>query len=173
MPGRGELILTGQLGDVMKESARISLSLIESRLAHMIPQFKFIRNNIHIHVPAGAIPKDGPSAGITLFTALASLLLNKKVDSKLAMTGEITLRGSVMPVGGIKEKVLAAHRAGIKQIILSRENEEDLKEIPKDVAGELAFILVDTIEDVIKTALDIELPVPFIGQTGQRAQKSA
>jgi ATP-dependent Lon protease len=166
MPGRGELILTGQLGDVMKESARISLSLIESRLAHMIPQFKFIRNNIHIHVPAGAIPKDGPSAGITLFTALASLLLNKKVDSKLAMTGEITLRGSVMPVGGIKEKVLAAHRAGIKQIILSRENEEDLKEIPKDVAGELAFILVDTIEDVIKTALDIELPVPFIGQTG-------
>jgi len=173
MPGRGELILTGQLGDVMKESARISLSLIESRLAHMIPQFKFIRNNIHIHVPAGAIPKDGPSAGITLFTALASLLLNKKVDSKLAMTGEITLRGSVMPVGGIKEKVLAAHRAGIKQIILSRENEEDLKEIPKDIAGELAFILVDTIEDVIKTALDIELPVPFIGQTGQRAQKSA
>ena len=173
MPGRGELILTGQLGDVMKESARISLSLIESRLAHMIPQFKFIRNNIHIHVPAGAIPKDGPSAGITLFTALASLLLNKKVDSKLAMTGEITLRGSVMPVGGIKEKVLAAHRAGIKQIILSRENEEDLKEIPKDVAGELAFILVDTIEEVIKTALDIELPVPFIGQTGRRAQKSA
>ncbi len=173
MPGRGELILTGQLGDVMKESARISLSLIESRLAHMIPHFKFVRNNIHIHVPAGAIPKDGPSAGITLFTSLASLLLNKKVDSKLAMTGEITLRGTVMPVGGIKEKVLAAHRAGIKQIILSRENEEDLKEIPKDVAGELAFILVDTIEDVIKTALDIELPVPFMGQTGERAQKSA
>jgi len=173
MPGRGELILTGQLGDVMKESARISLSLIESRLVHMIPQFKFVRNNIHIHVPAGAIPKDGPSAGITLFTALASLLLNKKVDSKLAMTGEITLRGSVMPVGGIKEKVLAAHRAGIKRIILSRENEEDLKEIPKDVAGELEFVLVDTIEDVVKNALGIELPVPFIGQTGQRERKSA
>ena len=173
MPGRGELILTGQLGDVMKESARISLSLIESRLSHMIPQFKFVRNNIHIHVPAGAIPKDGPSAGITLFTALASLLLNKKVDPKLAMTGEITLRGSVMPVGGIKEKVLAAHRAGIKRIILSRENEEDLKEIPKDVAGELTFVLVDTIEDVVKTALEIELPVPFMGLNGQRAQKSA
>jgi ATP-dependent Lon protease len=173
MPGRGELILTGQLGDVMKESARISLSLIESRVAHIIPQFKFTRNNIHIHVPAGAIPKDGPSAGITLFTALVSLLLDKPVDAKLAMTGEITLRGSVLPVGGIKEKVLAAHRAGIQRIILSRENEEDLKEIPKDVSGDLAFILVDTIEDVIKTALDVALPGPFKWNKGQPVQQSA
>lgn len=172
MPGRGELILTGQLGDVMKESARISLSLIESRLAYMIPQFKFTRNNIHIHVPAGSIPKDGPSAGITLFTALVSLLLNKKVDVKLAMTGEITLRGSVMPVGGIKEKVLAAHRAGIKQIILSRENGEDLKEIPKDVAADLSFVLVDTIEEVVKKALDVELAGPLLWNNKHPVQRS-
>ncbi len=161
MAGRGELILTGQLGDVMKESARISLSLIQSRLVHLIPQFKFTRNNIHIHVPAGAIPKDGPSAGVTLFTALVSLLLNKPVDSKLAMTGEITLRGSVLPVGGIKEKILAAHRAGIKKIVLSSKNKDDIIEIPEEVSGELEFIFVDTIEDVVKTALKIKLSEPL------------
>jgi ATP-dependent Lon protease len=172
MPGRGELILTGQLGDVMKESARISMSLIESRLAYLIPQFKFTRNNIHIHVPAGAIPKDGPSAGITLFTSLASLLTNKRVDPTLAMTGEITLRGSVLPVGGIKEKVLAAQRAGIKKIILSRENEEDLKEIPKEVSETLEFILVDTIEDVVRSALTIELPQPMLWNNGKAGHRS-
>jgi ATP-dependent Lon protease len=172
MPGRGELILTGQLGDVMKESARISMSLIESRLAYLVPQFKFTRNNIHIHVPAGAIPKDGPSAGITLFTSLASLLTNKRVDPTLAMTGEITLRGSVLPVGGIKEKVLAAQRAGIKRIILSRENEEDLKEIPKEVSETLEFILVDTIEDVVRSALKIELPEPMLWNDGKAGHRS-
>ena len=160
MPGKGELILTGQLGDVMKESARISMSLIRSRLVHLINQFDFSKNDLHIHVPSGAIPKDGPSAGITLFTALASLLLGKSVDPKLAMTGEITLRGSVLPVGGIKEKVLAAHRAGIKRILLSRENEDDLKDIPEDVRESLTFVLVERIEDVVKEALDIELPKP-------------
>ncbi len=172
MPGRGELILTGQLGDVMKESARISMSLIESRLAYLIPKFKFTRSNIHIHVPAGAIPKDGPSAGITLFTSLASLLTNKRVDPTLAMTGEITLRGSVLPVGGIKEKVLAAQRAGIKRIILSRENEEDLKDVPKEVSETLEFILVDTIEDVVRSALKIELPEPMLWNEGKAGHRS-
>lgn len=158
MKGKGELILTGQLGDVMKESAKISMSLIRSRLVHMIKQFDFSKNDIHIHVPSGAIPKDGPSAGITLFTALASMILGKSVDTKLAMTGEITLRGSVMPVGGIKEKVLAAHRAGIKKIMLSIENEEDVNEIPADVREQLKFKFVKNIEDVVEEALGISLP---------------
>jgi ATP-dependent Lon protease len=173
MAGKGELILTGQLGDVMKESARISLSLIQSRAVHLVPKFKFTQNDFHIHVPAGAIPKDGPSAGVTLFTALVSLLLNKSVDSKLAMTGEITLRGSVLPVGGIKEKVLAAHRAGIRTIVLSRENEYDLKEIPKDVADDLKFVLVDTIEDVVKKALHVALPEPALWSAEKPARTRA
>jgi ATP-dependent Lon protease len=161
MAGKGDLLLTGQLGDVMKESARISMSLIQSRLVHLLEYFDFSKYDIHIHIPSGAIPKDGPSAGITLFTALASLLLHKKVDSKLAMTGEITLRGTVLPVGGIKEKVLAAHRAGIRHILISRENEEDLNEIPEDVKNALKFTSVDTIEDVVNIALQINLPNPI------------
>ncbi|MFC1852956.1 endopeptidase La [candidate division CSSED10-310 bacterium] len=158
MPGKGKLILTGQLGAVMKESATISLSLIRSRLAHLISHFDFSMNDIHVHIPSGAIPKDGPSAGITLFIALASLLLGRSVDSKLALSGEITLRGSILPVGGIKEKTLAAHRAGIKKIILSKENEVDLTEIPDEVRSDLTFVLVETIEEVIKKALDVDLP---------------
>jgi ATP-dependent Lon protease len=160
MPGKGELILTGQLGDVMKESARISLSLIRSRMPHLVTNFDFSKNDIHIHVPSGSIPKDGPSAGITLFTAVASMLMASGVDPKTAMTGEITLRGTVMPVGGIKEKVLAAHRAGIKKIILSKENKVDLEEIPEEVGNELEFVLVESIEEVVKETLNIELPKP-------------
>ena len=160
MKGKGELILTGQLGDVMKESAKISLSLIRSRLSSIADSFDFSKNDIHIHVPSGAIPKDGPSAGITLFTALTSMISGKSVDPKLAMTGEITLRGSVMPVGGIKEKVLAAHRAGIKRILLSKENEQDLNDIPEDVRKQLKFTLVETIEDVVREALQIDMPKP-------------
>lgn len=166
MAGKGELILTGQLGDVMKESARISLSLIRSRMPHLINYFDFSKNDIHIHVPSGSIPKDGPSAGITLFTAVASMLLASGVDPKTAMTGEITLRGTVMPVGGIKEKVLAAHRAGIKKIILSKENREDLDEIPDEVRNELDFVLVESIEEVVKETLNIELPLPSFYQIG-------
>ena len=158
MPGNGQLVLTGQLGDVMKESAKISLSLIRSRMAHQITHFDFSKNDIHIHVPAGSTPKDGPSAGITLFTSLASLLTGITVDTKTAMTGEITLRGTVLPVGGIKEKVLAAHRAGIRRIIMSEENRQDVKEIPEDVRKDLEFLYVRRIEDVIKLALCIELP---------------
>ena len=155
MPGKGGLILTGQLGDVMKESARISLSLIQSRLAAQIGGFSFKKHDFHIHVPSGAIPKDGPSAGITLFTALASLLMNKQVDPKLAMTGEITLRGSVLPVGGIKEKMLAAHRAGIKQVILPLLNKEDVADIPEEVRNDLVFHYAETIEEIIQLTLKI------------------
>ena len=166
MPGTGKLTLTGQLGDVMKESATISSSLIRSRLAGTQNGFNFITSDIHIHVPAGATPKDGPSAGVTIFSALASLITGKTVDSDLAMTGEITLSGAVLPVGGIKEKVLAAHRAGIKKIILPKENERDLQDVPEDVRGELTFVLVGTVEEVLKEALGIELPRSLPVHTG-------
>ena len=162
MPGNGQLMLTGQLGDVMKESAKISQSLIRSRLAFSLSHIEFNKNDLHIHVPAGAIPKDGPSAGVALFTTIASLVTGRKVDPKLAMTGEISLRGAVLPVGGIKEKVLAAHRAGIKRVILPKGNEKDLMDIPQDVKNELQFILVETVEDVIKETIGIELPKPAI-----------
>jgi len=166
MPGKGKLTLTGQLGDVMKESATISLSLIRSRLASSESSFDFVTRDIHIHVPSGATPKDGPSAGVTLFTALASLITGKTVDPRLAMTGEITLSGAVLPVGGIKEKVLAAHRAGIKKVILPRENERDLQDVPEDVRNELEFVTVETIEEVLREALAIELPRTVILQAG-------
>ncbi|HII80078.1 MAG TPA: endopeptidase La, partial [Methanosarcina sp.] len=145
-------------GDVMKESAQISLSLVRSRLANTANSFNFTASDVHIHVPSGATPKDGPSAGVTLFTALTSLITGKAVDPKLAMTGEITLSGAVLPVGGIKEKVLAAHRAGIKKVILPKENERDLEDVPEDVRNELKFVPVETIEEVLKEALGIDLP---------------
>jgi ATP-dependent Lon protease len=166
MPGKGKLTLTGQLGDVMKESATISLSLIRSRLANTANSFDFIKSDIHIHVPSGATPKDGPSAGVTLFTALASLLTGKTVDPKIAMTGEITLSGAVLPVGGIKEKILAAHRAGIKKVILPKENARDLEEVPEDVRSELTFVTVETIDEVLKEALAIDLPGPVASYAG-------
>ncbi|MDD3247310.1 MAG: endopeptidase La [Methanosarcina sp.] len=162
MPGKGKLTLTGQLGDVMKESAQISLSLVRSRLANTANSFNFTSSDIHIHVPSGATPKDGPSAGVTLFTALTSLITGKAVDPKIAMTGEITLSGAVMPVGGIKEKILAAHRAGIKKVILPKENERDLEDVPEDVRNELKFVPVETIEEVLKEALDMDLPKPML-----------
>lgn len=158
MPGNGQLILTGKLGEVMKESARISQSLIRSRLALALNNFEFSKKDLHIHVPAGATPKDGPSAGVALFTAIASLVTGREVDPKLAMTGEISLRGAVLPVGGIKEKVLAAHRAGIKRILLPKDNEKDLLDIPMEVRDELKFTLLETIEDVLKETIGIDLP---------------
>jgi len=166
MPGTGKLTLTGQLGDVMKESATISSSLIRSRLAGTENGFNFITSDIHIHVPSGATPKDGPSAGVTIFSALASLITGKTVDSNLAMTGEITLSGAVLPVGGIKEKVLAAHRAGIRKVILPKENECDLQDVPEDVRGELVFVPVGTVEEVLKEALGLELPRAVAVHTG-------
>jgi ATP-dependent Lon protease len=156
MPGNGQVILTGKLGDVMKESARISLSLLKSRLA--ANTFNFKETDLHIHVPSGAVPKDGPSAGITLFTALASLVTGLNVDYKLAMTGEITLRGAVLPIGGLKEKLLGAERAGIKKILIPKDNVSDLKDVPEEVKEQLNIIPVETIEDVLKEALGILLP---------------
>lgn len=161
MPGTGKLLLTGQLGDVMKESAKISQSLIRSRLAFN-PNTDFDKKDLHIHVPSGAIPKDGPSAGVALLTTIASLVTGHTVDPKLAMTGEISLRGAVLPVGGIKEKVLAAHRAGIKRVILPEENTKDLDDVPEDVKAEMEFIPVKTVEDVLKETLGLELPKPVM-----------
>ena len=157
MPGKGNLTLTGQLGDVMKESATISMSLARSRLAHMTAGFDFIASDVHIHVPSGATPKDGPSAGIALFTALASLITGKGVDPKTALTGEITLSGAVLPVGGIREKILAAHRAGIRTILLPKENRRDLEDVPEDVLAEIRFVFVDTIDQVLLEALGVDL----------------
>lgn len=162
MPGTGKLMLTGQLGDVMKESAKISQSLIRSRLAFSLKKVEFDKKDLHIHVPSGAIPKDGPSAGVALLTTIASLVTSREVDPKLAMTGEISLRGAVLPVGGIKEKVLAAHRAGIKRVILPKENLKDLDDVPDDVKSEIEFIPVETVEDVIKETIGIELPKPLM-----------
>ena len=140
VPGKGDLILTGQLGDVMKESAQIAKSLIKARMSVLNPTFDFNKFDLHIHLPAGAIPKDGPSAGITLLTSLASLVSRTPVNPRLAMTGEISLRGRVMPVGGVKEKVIAAHRSGVNKIIMSKKNEKDLKDIPDDVRSQIEFI---------------------------------
>jgi len=166
MPGTGKLTLTGQLGDVMKESAKISQTLIRSRLAFNLKNAEFDKKDLHIHVPSGAIPKDGPSAGVALLSTIASLVTGHEVDPKLAMTGEISLRGAVLPVGGIKEKVLAAHRAGINRIILPKENLKDLDDVPEDVKDEIVFLPVETVEDVIKETIGIELPKPMIMSIG-------
>jgi ATP-dependent Lon protease len=154
MKGNGKLTMTGQLGDVMKESATAALSYIRTNAKKTgIAEDFFQKNDIHIHIPAGAIPKDGPSAGVTMLTALASLLTGKTTPKDLAMTGEITLRGQVLPVGGIKEKVLAAHRAGIKTIIMPKWNEKDLEDIPANVKKAITFHFADTMQDVLNRAL--------------------
>ena len=157
MPGSGRLTLTGQLGDVMKESAQIALSLVRARLPAIVPGFEYEKKDLHIHVPSGAIPKDGPSAGIAILTTIASLFSGRSVNPKLAMTGEITLRGAVMPVGGIKEKVMAAHRAGIERIILSKRNQGDLKEVPEEVKSQLKFDFVENVAEVLKLALGLDI----------------
>jgi len=156
MPGRGELILTGQLGDVMKESARAAISLVKANTASLgIDPTVFEKSDIHIHVPAGAIPKDGPSAGVALTTALVSLLVGKPVKHDLAMTGEISLRGLVLPVGGIKEKVLAARRAGIKTVCLPARNEKDFDDIPEDTRKAMRFLWMSDIDQVLREALGL------------------
>jgi ATP-dependent Lon protease len=156
------LLLTGQLGDVMKESAQAARSYLWSHAADFgISPEAIKENGVHLHVPAGAIPKDGPSAGVTMASALASLYTGRKVRSDTAMTGEITLSGLVFPVGGVKEKILAAHRAGIKRIILPERNEADTEEIPEDVRKELEIIPAARIGDVLEAALEKEASEPM------------
>src|SRR5947208_4966295 len=155
MAGKKGLTLTGHLGEVMKESAQAALSYIRSRADRLGMPADFFENcDLHIHVPAGAIPKDGPSAGVTIATSLASLLTGRPVRPNVAMTGEITLRGKVLPVGGIKEKVLAARRAGVECVILPRRNETDLEDIPEDVRRSLQFRFVETMDEVLDEALE-------------------
>ncbi|KPJ56646.1 MAG: peptidase, partial [Planctomycetes bacterium DG_58] len=152
MPGRKGLLLTGQLGDVMKESAQAALSYIRSHAEQLdIPAHFFEKNDIHVHVPAGATPKDGPSAGLTIVASIISLLTGRAVSGDVAMTGEITLLGKVLPIGGVKEKVLAAKRAGISTVILPKRNEKDLEEVPDDIRSELQFVFAERIDDALKT----------------------
>ena len=156
MPGSGRLTITGQLGDVMKESAQAALSYIRSEASTVVPELEpdwFANHDIHIHVPAGAIPKDGPSAGIAMATALASLLSGRPVRAEVAMTGEITLTGQVLPIGGLKEKALAAQRNGIKTVIAPAHNEQDVDEIPRPPARALQFRFVSEIGEVLEAAL--------------------
>jgi ATP-dependent Lon protease len=161
VPGSGKLILTGQLGDVMKESAQAALSLVKSQASRLgIDGTTFDKTDVHIHVPAGAIPKDGPSAGVAMLTSLVSLFTSKTVNHELAMTGEISLRGLVLPVGGIKEKTVAAHRAGIRKVLLPARNRKDLEDVPKTVRDEVTFVFCERVDDVIREALGIELSTP-------------
>jgi ATP-dependent Lon protease len=154
MPGKGSLQLTGQIGDVMKESAQAAFSIVKSNAGKLgIDAKQFSKSDYHIHVPAGAIPKDGPSAGVAMFTSLVSLLLHKPVRPDVAMTGEITLRGLVLPIGGLKEKILAAKRAGIKTVILPARNKKDLPEVPKEAKKGLKFKFVKNTNEVLKIAL--------------------
>ena len=154
MPGTGKLVLTGQLGDVMQESAKAGISYIRSVADkyNIDPDF-YKEKDMHIHVPEGAVPKDGPSAGVTMCTAIISRLTGIPVSKEVAMTGEITLTGKVLPVGGIREKVMAAHRAGIKKILLPAENERDIEEIPKNVRKQLEFVLLNTVDEALEQAL--------------------
>ena len=159
IPGSGKLILTGQLGDVMKESAQAALSLLKSQAESLgVDSARFEKSDIHVHIPAGAIPKDGPSAGVTLYTALVSLMTGKTVRNDVAMTGEISLRGLVLPVGGIKEKTVAAHRAGIRTVMLPARNRRDLEDIPESVRKDLQFVWLERVEDAVAHAIDGAVP---------------
>jgi ATP-dependent Lon protease len=171
MPGKGALNLTGQLGEVMKESARAAVSYVRAKSAEFkIDPERFAEEDIHIHIPAGAIPKDGPSAGVTMFTSLVSLFTGRPVKSDVAMTGEITLRGMVLPVGGIKEKVLAAHRAGLKTLILPAQNQRDLEEVPDNVKKALGFKFAERMDQAAHWALE---PAKKGGKKNQGAHKGA
>ena len=155
MPGRGALMITGQLGDVMRESVQAAMTLVKSRAAQLgIDPAVFEKNDIHVHVPAGATPKDGPSAGVAMFTALTSLLTDRTVRGDTAMTGEISLRGLVLPVGGIKEKVVAAAAAGLTRVMLPARNKRDYDDIPAGARAKLEFIWLERVDDAIAAALE-------------------
>jgi ATP-dependent Lon protease len=154
MPGSGRLIITGLLGDVMRESVNAAYSYVRSRGEELgITEEMFTQSDVHVHFPVGAIPKDGPSAGIAVTLAIASTLSNRPVRHDIAMTGEVTLRGKVLEVGGIKEKVLAAHRADVRNVILPTGNERDLRDVPEDVRSQIAFHFVSRMDDVVGLAL--------------------
>jgi ATP-dependent Lon protease len=168
MMGQGKLQLTGQLGEVMKESAQAAMSLVKSRADSLgIDADLFRTQDVHVHIPAGAIPKDGPSAGVTMFVALVSLLLGQRINKDVAMTGEISLRGLVLPVGGIKEKVLAAKRAGIKTVLLPDMNRRDLEDIPPAACAGIHFEFLTTVDEALEHALEPEVTaLPSIGRPG-------
>jgi ATP-dependent Lon protease len=172
MKGKGRLTLTGQLGDVMKESAQAALSWARSHArTHGIKEDVFGANDLHVHVPEGAIPKDGPSAGITMATAILSALTGRAVRAAVAMTGEITLRGSVLPIGGLKEKILAARRAGIETIVCPKLNQKELDEVPTHLRRGLTFHLVDDVEEVLRLAL-VPPPEPKVPAGAKSAPRT-
>jgi ATP-dependent Lon protease len=155
MPGSGGLVLTGQLGDVMKESARIALTYVKSHASELgIDEHALDGREVHVHVPAGAIPKDGPSAGIAMVTAIASLLTRRPVRSTVGMTGEVTLQGRVLPIGGLKQKVLAAHAAGLTEVILPERNQPDLDDVPAEVRDHMQFHIARSVDQVLALALE-------------------
>jgi ATP-dependent Lon protease len=173
-PGKGELKMTGQLGDVMRESGAAALSYLKARAGDIgIEPTLFDKNDIHVHVPAGAQPKEGPSAGITVLIAMASILTGRPVRDDVAMTGEITLRGRVLPIGGIKEKVLGAHRAGLRRILMPKRNEADLDDIPADLRKEMQFVMVESIDQVLREALAPRRPVASANGNGARPSVAA
>lgn len=155
MPGKGKLTITGQIGDVMKESLHIAISHLRANIAVINPKFNYENVDLHVHVPAGAIPKDGPSAGVTMLCSLVSLVSKKPISPSLAMSGEITLRGAILPVGGIKEKIIAAHSAGITKILLSEKNRKDLHEIPKDILDQIEFVWLNNVSQLLAEVFDI------------------
>jgi ATP-dependent Lon protease len=180
VPGRGNLILTGQLGDVMKESAQAALTLVKSRAPDLgIDVGLFEKSDVHIHVPAGAIPKDGPSAGVAMFVALVSLLTGRTARNDTAMTGEISLRGLVLPIGGVKEKVLAAARAGITTVLLPTRNQKDLEDVPEAARQQVRFVWLERVDDAVAAALNppgerevAESSAPARGRSDRQAARS-
>jgi len=177
MDGKGKLITTGKLGDVMQESAQAAMSYIRSRAQMLgLPRDFYRHIDIHVHVPEGAIPKDGPSAGITIAAAIVSALSKVPVRADVAMTGEITLRGKVLPIGGLKEKLLAAHRHGIFEAVLPKDNQKDLPDIPENIRQQMKLHFVESMDEVLKIVLERELPVlplpapapmPMVAQAGE------
>jgi ATP-dependent Lon protease len=174
MPGKGKLMITGKLGEVMQESAQAAMSYVRSRAELLGLDKRFLENiDIHVHVPEGAIPKDGPSAGVTMATTLVSALCRVPVRKDVAMTGEITLRGRVLPIGGLKEKVLAAHRGGIKKVLIPKENVKDIREIPRKVREKLEIVAVDHADDALREALVLAHPEEFLRKAGPQPEAGA